>query len=224
MQNILVVVSHPDDELLGVGGTLGRHVLKGDRVLPIIVAEGATSRRKGSNGEVSKLQTCAIKAAAILGTEKPMFLNFPDNKLDSIPLLEIIKLLEEKTTGLEITTVYTHHGSDLNIDHRIVHQAVITAFRPTPDSCIKKILAFETLSSTEWSTQSIGLPFSPNKYVDISSTLERKVDALKVYKTEIKSFPHPRSIESVRALAQFRGSSIGVEAAEAFDVLLDIDK
>ena len=224
MANILVVAAHPDDELLGVGGTLAKHVSKGDTVHSIIVGQGGMSRAGTTPEDVTKLKEDAILASQIIGTCKPIFLGFSDNRLDAIDLLDVIKELEKKCLNLEIETIYTHYGSDLNVDHRIVHEAVVTAFRPKPGSVIKNIYAFETLSSTEWSTKSIGSPFSPNKYINISTTLERKIDALKVYKTEMKPFPHPRSIKSVRALAQLRGSSIGVEAAEAFDVILDIEK
>jgi len=223
MSSILVVAAHPDDELLGVGGTIARHVVSGDSVCVLVVGEGATSRVDGTLDKAEVLKEAARNAANILGTEPPVFLNLPDNKLDTIDFLDVVQRIENHTRNLSAEVIYTHHGGDLNIDHRIVHQAVITAFRPVPGSTVRKIYSFETLSSTEWSTPSMGPNFLPTHFVDITQTLNTKISALKSYEMELRNFPHPRSVEAVRSLAKVRGCCVGLLAAEAFQVILDID-
>ena len=157
-----------------------------------------------------------------MGTEKPIFLGLPDNRLDSIDFLNIVQKIEERVLKIQPEIVYTHHGGDLNLDHQIVHRAVITAFRPMPGSCLQKIFSFETLSSTEWSSLSIGPIFNPTHFVNVTRTLDVKLAALACYKSEMRDYPHPRSIDGVKSLAQVRGSHVGVDAAEAFEVILDI--
>jgi LmbE family N-acetylglucosaminyl deacetylase len=216
---VLVVASHPDDEILGVGGTLARHVAEGVTVDILIMAEGATSRDEKRDpvvraDDLSALQQAARQAASILGLNPPRFGGLPDNRMDSLNLLDVIKLVEATVAEVRPTIVYTHHAHDLNIDHRITHEAVLTACRPLPGSEVAAIYAFETVSSTEWAFG--GGVFQPNHFVDISAQLERKIEALRVYTSEMRPAPHARSIEAVRALAQMRGSSVGLDAAEAF--------
>lgn len=158
----------------------------------------------------------------MLGTEHPIFLDLPDNRLDSIDFLDVVQLIEASTRDIQPEIVYTHHGGDLNLDHRIVHRAAITAFRPLPGSPVKKIYSFETPSSTEWSSLSIGPAFNPTHFVSAGQTLDSKVQALKCYQMEMRDFPHPRSVKAVKSLAQVRGTQSGLAAAEAFEVLLDI--
>ena len=221
---VLVVAAHPDDEILGLGGTIARHTQGGDSVSVVIVAEGATSRREKNLVNTEILKNCALNAAKILGTEKPQFLGLPDQRLETVEFLDIVKKIEEFMEKVKPDVIYTHHGNDLNLDHRTVHQAVITAFRPIPGTTFNKIYGFETLSSTEWSTTSIGPRFCPNYYVDISQTLDIKTKALESYEVEMRPFPHPRSIEAVKNLGKVRGSAVGVVAAEAFETLLEINR
>lgn len=216
------MAAHPDDEVLGCGGTIARHVDAGDTVDILFVADGVTSRN-GTSAEIDRRAASARKAAEGLGAHPPRFLNFPDNRLDSIPLLEIIKSIEEVTAAVLPVRVYTHHGGDLNIDHRVVHQAVVTACRPFSHSQIRSLLSFETLSSTEWATPSGEYQFRPDHFINIHSQLERKLAALAAYSEEMRPFPHPRSLEAVRALAALRGSSAGLHAAEAFMTLRVIE-
>ncbi|MGD0026259.1 MAG: PIG-L deacetylase family protein [Xanthobacteraceae bacterium] len=222
---VLVVASHPDDEILGVGGTLARHAAEGATVDVLIMAEGATSRDVKRDpaaraGELSALQDAARRAATILGLRPPRFGGLPDNRMDSLDLLDVIKLVEAMVAELRPNVVYTHHAHDLNIDHRITHEAVLTACRPLPGSGVSAIYAYETVSSTEWAVAGGG--FQPNHFVDVTAQLDRKIEALGVYTTEMRPAPHARSIEAVRALARVRGSSVGVEAAEAFAVIRQI--
>jgi N-acetylglucosamine malate deacetylase 1 len=214
--SVAVIAAHPDDEVLGCGGTLARHASLGDIVHILFLADGVTSRGNadGSNSEV-RLQSAKL-AAEILGAQPPSTLALPDNKLDALPLLEIVQGVEAFMADKKPTIVYTHHGGDLNIDHRIAHQSTMTAARPQSGSSVRSIYSFETPSSTEWATPAIGHPFVPNHFVDIGDYLSVKHDALLQYDEEIRTFPHARSVEAVEALQKWRGASVGLHAAEAF--------
>jgi len=216
---VLIVAAHPDDEILGVGGTIARHVSRGDVVEILIVAEGATSRSDAEDGDLAKLREAANKAAQALGASPPILLGFPDNKLDSVPLLDLIHAVEAHAKALSPSIVYTHHRGDLNVDHRQVHEAVLTAFRPLPGETVRAIYAFETISSTEWG---VGPAFRPNHFVDIESVLEQKLEALSHYAMEMRDAPHARSMDAVKALAQMRGATVGLAAVEAFEVVRQI--
>ena len=225
---VLVVAAHPDDELLGCAGTLARHAAAGDRVHILILAEGATARDPsrdagGRQEELRALELAACKAAGFLGAEPPRFAGFPDNRMDSRPVLDVTKAVEAVVEEVKPSVVYTHHGGDLNRDHRILHEAVVTACRPLPGRSIRRLLAFETLSSTEWASEAVGPAFRPRHFVDISATLAVKLRALACYAGEMRPFPHPRSAEAVTALAALRGSQAGLIAAEAFDVIFEIE-
>lgn len=218
---ILVVAAHPDDEVLGCGATMAAHVRAGDVVHVLILAEGITSRsekrsRRAHSGALSKLAQCARKANRILGVRSVTLKNYPDNRLDSVELLEIVRAVERHVTKLKPQSVYTHHANDLNVDHRRVHEAVVTACRPVPGQTVKRLMFFEVPSSTEWQISAAAAVFAPNRFVDISATLELKVRALQAYSSEMRDFPHPRSLRAVEHLACWRGASAGLQAAEAF--------
>ncbi len=224
---VLVVGAHPDDEILGVGGTLARHAEAGQEVQALVVGEGATARgarreAAASPAEVIALKEAAREAARIIGAKSPIFLGLPDERLDTIGLLDLVKEMEKVLAGFVPQVVYTHHGGDLNMDHRLIHQAVMTACRPMPGQPVRFIYTFETLSSTEWSTSAIGECFLPTRFVDIKTTLERKMEALEAYGSEMRPFPHSRSFEGIRALARLRGVTVGFEAAEAFMVIREV--
>jgi LmbE family N-acetylglucosaminyl deacetylase len=226
MERVLIVAAHPDDEILGVGATAARHAAAGDQVRALIVAQGAASRgpkSKGTRGEVAALRTAAKAAAKALGCQPPDFLGLPDNRLDSMDLLDVVKEIETVFAKLKPTIVYTHHASDLNIDHGIVCRAVLTAARPLPGSTVKAIYAYETPSSSEWRVPQEPA-FDPNHFVEIGAFLDRKMKALRCYKGEMRPFPHARSLEAVEALAQWRGATAGVKAAEAFQVLRQVSR
>jgi N-acetylglucosamine malate deacetylase 1 len=226
-QRVLVVASHPDDEILGLGGTLARHVDEGDVVRTLILAEGATSRdavrdADGRQDELDELVSAAQRAAQALGLQAPQMLGLPDNRMDSMTLLDVVKPIEQLVRSFQPQIVYTHHGGDLNVDHQVAHQAVLTACRPLPGSSVEAIYTFETVSSTEWASESTGDTFRPTRFVGITDQLERKLAALEAYESEMAPFPHARSMESVRALAALRGTSVGVNAAEAFMVIREV--
>jgi len=211
MKKILVVAAHPDDEVLGCGATIFKHVQDGDKVQVIFLADGFSSRDDSDNRDVS-----AEKSSKILGCEKPIFLNFPDNQLDAVPLLEIVKKLEEVINNFQPNIIYTHHFGDLNIDHQITHKAVMTACRPQPNFCVKEIYSFETLSATHWQSSSMGNAFIPNCFVNVNGFMSKKIEALQCYDNEMRAAPHARSYESVENLAKFRGGLAGIKVAEGF--------
>ncbi len=214
-KTVLVVAAHADDEALGCGGTLAKHVAQGDTVHVVFVADGVTARENAAPADLLGRQQATENATRTLGISTVACLNLPDNRLDSLPLLDVVQPLEAIIRKLAPQIIYTHHYGDLNVDHRIVHQAVMTACRPMPGSPVREILAFEVISSTEWSSQGLA-PFLPNVFVDISAELEVKMLALEAYRQEMRDPPHSRSLEHVRCLAQHHGFSTGSAAAEAF--------
>lgn len=218
---VAVIAAHPDDEVLGCGGTLARMVDEGCTVHILLMADGETSRTSGTGQPVDAGRLAARNAAAeaackILGCASVEVLAFPDNRLDGLELLDVVKCIEKFVQRYRPVTVLTHHAGDVNIDHCVVHDAVITACRPQPGHPVKELLFFEVPSSTEWRPVGSAEPFLPNWFVDISATLAKKLEALQAYEAEMRAFPHPRSLKAVEALAQWRGASVGVEAAEAF--------
>ena len=235
--NVLIFVAHPDDEVLGMGGTIANHVKLKDPVKIVILATGITSRKKSGyknttnykisqfeeeemKKEIEGLRKNSRKAAKILNVKEIGFYDFPDNEMDSIPLLKIVKTIEKEITKFNPDIVYTHHHGDLNIDHRIVYQATLTACRPIGNN-IKKIISFEVPSSTEWNYPAT---FNPNYFVNISNQIETKIKALEAYSTEIKKFPHPRSSKYLKILAEKWGAITGLKSAEAFEIIRIIQK
>lgn len=219
-KNVLVVAAHPDDEMLGCGGTLARLRSAGARVCVLLLGEGPTSRGSTDNDEARNGASFSAKAAAAaLAIEDIRFASLPDNRFDSLPLLEIIKRIEAVGQEVQPDLIFTHHAGDLNIDHSVANRAVMTAFRPLPGEPSRTVLGFEVLSSTEYSPPGLGAPFQPTLYVDIATYLERKLQALEAYASEMRPWPHPRSYKTVEHLARLRGSQCGCEAAEAFVLL-----
>ncbi|MFB9866128.1 PIG-L deacetylase family protein [Vreelandella sulfidaeris] len=217
-KKILLVAAHTDDEALGCGGTIAKHVAQGDSVYAVFLADGVTSRPEASNVELEERNAAAAKAHQILGIKHTYMLGFPDNRMDNIPLLDIVQKLESVLNEVQPQVIYTHHNGDLNVDHRITHQAVLTACRPVPGASVKEIYAFEVLSSTEWYTPGVA-PFIPNVFVDISAYLETKLKALEAYKQEMRNEPHARSIMNSKRQSEGRGASVGTKAAEAFTLI-----
>ncbi|KKG07367.1 PIG-L deacetylase family protein [Methanosarcina sp. 2.H.A.1B.4] len=218
-KNILVVAAHPDDEILGCGGTIKKMIEEnGYNAYTLILGEGATSRDETRNQEkrskeLEFLKKQAHKANKLVGVEDVFIYDFPDNRFDSLPLLDIIKVIEKVKSEVQPEIVFTHYEKDLNLDHRITYTALITASRPLPGESVKEIYSFEVLSSTEWNYP---LEFSPDTFVDISSTLENKIKAMEAYESEIREYPHPRSSEGIKLSAKNWGMKTGLGYAEAF--------
>ncbi len=216
---VLVVVAHPDDEVLGAGGTILKHAKNGDWVGILILGDGVTSRDASYESEIRKRAAQARKAAKTLGAKKIILGSLPDNKFDSVPLLEIVKKVEKAVHEIKPNIIYTHFSDDLNIDHCLTFRAVLTACRPQPKFFVKKILAFEVLSSTEWQEKKRKSLFCPTEYSDISKFIEQKIKAMEIYRDELKSYLHPRSKEGIKVLARYRGLEVGFKHAEAFQVI-----
>ncbi|RJQ23943.1 MAG: PIG-L family deacetylase [Nitrospiraceae bacterium] len=221
---ILVIAAHPDDEVLGCGGTTAKLAKQGNDVHVLILGEGVTSRddkrnRPARGEEIRQLKRQAEKAHKLLGIKKTFLYDFPDNRFDTVPLLDIVKAIEKVKKGTMPEIVFTHHRGDLNIDHQITFRAVMTAFRPVKGERAREIYSFEIASSTEWSVPSASDHFMPNYFSDISKTIAQKIKAINEYKSEIRAFPHPRSAESVKAYAVRRGIQAGLPAAEAFEII-----
>ena len=234
---ILIIVAHPDDEILGMGGTILNHTKKGDDVTIVYLTTGIASRRSSNYNnspsyklsknesikikkQILELQNDAKNSSKILGVKKTIFFDYPDNELDTVPLLKIIKTIEEIVSSIMPDRIYTSHFADLNVDHRTVFEAILTACRPT-GLPVKEIICFEILSSTEWT---FSYDFKPNYFINIEKELASKIKAMKIYKNEIRKFPHPRSIENIKISAKRWGTVCGFNAAEAFQIIRKFEK
>jgi LmbE family N-acetylglucosaminyl deacetylase len=222
-ERVLVVAAHPDDEVLGCGATIARLAAEGSHVSIAILGEGITSRYSeraaAAPDLLASLRRNGEQAAALLGAAEVSFHELPDNRLDTMPMLDVVRLIEELVEHVAPVEIYTHHPGDLNVDHGIVHRAVLTATRPMHTDCVRRILAFEVPSSTDWAFRQLAPAFRPNVFMNVATTLDRKLEAMRAYESEARPFPHPRSNEALLALARMRGSAVGFEAAEAFELV-----
>jgi len=217
-RKILVVAAHPDDEVLGMGATLCAHRDLGDKISILLLANGEDSRDKTND---PKKRFGQAKAVAKRLRAKLYLEDFPDNQFDAVPLLIIAKAIEKIISKVQPDLVYTHHIDDLNVDHRISCQAVLTACRPQPKFCVSEILSFEVLSSTEWQKRDYR-SFMPNHYVDVSTLIAEKKILMGHYAHELRKYPHPRSLEGIDILAKYRGIEVGLPWAEAFHIIRKI--
>ena len=221
---ILLLVAHTDDETIGMGGTICRHINNGDEVYAFSMTDGVSSRQTYDKENVKTRLEASNKVSEKLGFKWFKRENFPDNAMDSVPLIEIVKVIEEAKKKINPNIIYTHSSADLNIDHRIVNQATFTAFRPFQNECWKEIRTFEIPSSTDYGHKSITNIFNPNLYIHISSYISQKLNALKNYEEEILPPPNSRSYEGIKNLAKFRGNQSGLNYAEAFEVIRKIER
>jgi methionyl-tRNA formyltransferase/LmbE family N-acetylglucosaminyl deacetylase len=219
-RRVLCVVAHPDDEVLGVGGTLGRHALAGGEVTVLILSEGEQEKLIGTPRTDTRREM-ALAAAEVLGVRRALLLDYPDQRLDVVPLVELVRSIEEVVTKLRPQVVYTHHGGDANTDHQITFKATYAACRPMSHigASVERLLTFETPSSTDQAPQVGEYIFGPNSFVDVEPVWDRKMQALKCYPSEMIGGIHPRSYEYIEALARMRGGYAGVRLAEAFVVV-----
>jgi len=214
---VLIIAPHPDDEVLGCGGTIAKHVKNGESVFLCIVTKAYLP---DWSGEFIKNRPKEIeKAKKILGIKKTYYLNLPTAKIDTIPQKDLNEMISKVVDEVKPDIIYVPHKGDLNKDHRLIFEASLVAARPIKHK-IKKILSYEVLSETEWGQ--IIENFNPNVYVNISSTFNKKIKAIKAYKSELKKSPHPRSIEIIESLAKKRGSEAGVKFAEAFILIREV--
>ena len=224
--NVLVIAAHPDDEVLGCGGTISRLAKEGQEVYMAVLGEGVTSRYDNPNDAdrslVEALHENSREVAKHLGAKDLRLFDLPDNRFDTVALLDIVKIVEEMIDDLRPRVIYTHHGGYLNIDHVLTNRAVLTATRPVADCPVEEIYAFEVASSTEWAFQQLHPPFRPNVFVNIEDTLEAKLRGMEIYGSETRSFPHPRSEEGLRVQARRWGAAVGLEYAEAFELVRSI--
>lgn len=221
MRKILIVAAHPDDEILGCGGTVARLVKEGCTAYTLILGEGITSRddarsRGKREKEIKALKKKIYKANKIIGVSKVFIYDCADNRFDTVPFLDIVKIIEKVKNRIKPGIIFTHYENDLNIDHQITYKAVITATRPVKEESVKEIYSFEVPSSTEWNYPQ---SFSPNGFFDISKTIQKKLKAMTRYKTELRTFPHPRSLKGIKVIAKNWGMQVGLECAEAFKVV-----
>ncbi|MFE9913403.1 PIG-L deacetylase family protein [Streptomyces clavifer] len=219
MNRVLAVVAHPDDEVIGPGGTLARHALAGDEVWVLILAEGKTSRVGDPHQEASARLSCLETegASAVLGVTRVRRLDLVDNQLDTYPLLTLAQRVDEVVGELRPDVVYTHHSGDLNVDHELTARACMIACRPHV-STVSWLFGFSTLSASE-AGYAGRPPFVPSVYVQIDDALEIKLKAMECYRSELREFPHPRSLRAIRNQAELFGAHAGFAAAEAFSVL-----
>jgi len=223
-KTILIIASHPDDELLGCGGTVRQYVKKGARVVSVLLGQGVYARGKKSPTALKKLRADARKANRMLGIKDIYFENLPDNQFDSVSLLSIVKKVEKYIKQYQPDIILTHSAQDLNVDHRLTFEAVMTACRPQSEVKVPEIYCFEIPSSTDFNALSQNKVFVPNVFVDISAEIGEKMEALACYTSEMRPYPHARSLKGVRIMAQYRGVTVGLEYAEAFRLVRKIIK
>ena len=224
---VLVVAAHPDDEVLGAGGAIAWHRQRGDEVSVLVLGEGVSaryaSREKARTGRgalsFDRLRREMAQAHRALGVTTTFHRAFPDNRFDVVDRLDLIKAVEAVVDEVKPRVVYTHHAGDLNVDHQLTCEAVVTACRPLPGAPVERLLSFEVLSSTEWAPPDPARAFRPNVFIDIGAHLPAKLRAMACYKSELRPLPHPRSLAAIRSQAELWGAKNGLKAAEAFMVI-----
>lgn len=224
-KTVLVVAAHPDDDAFGCGGTIRKLANQKNKIYAMYFTDGVSARKndKKLKKNIINRKKNSESASKIMGIKQCIYHSFPDNQLDKIPLLKITQKIEDQIKKIKPDIIFTHFENDLNLDHQIINRAVVTATRPKPNNKLKKILLFETLSSTEWKFSNKAKVFNPNYFVDISKTINHKIKSIKCYKKEVFNWPHPRSEKGVKTLAMYRGQSVGLKFAEAFQLLRNID-
>jgi LmbE family N-acetylglucosaminyl deacetylase len=222
----LIIAAHPDDEVLGCGGTIAKLARRGEEVHILILATGLTSRvgfdPKRTPDALKAHYERARQASVLMGAKNVSFAGFPDQKMDTLPFLEITHRIEAEIDSLQPQTIFTHHGGDLNMDHALTFRATLTATRPMARGIVQALYAYEVPSSTEWAFRQFEPSFHPNLFHDIAETLPQKVQAMQIYESEAREFPHPRSPDALEARARHWGSVSGLKAAEAYELVREL--
>ena len=222
MKNVLVIAPHPDDEVLGCGATIAKLVSEGNNVYILVATRG--TERFYSDDKIQNVRNEALKAHILLGVKKTFFLDFPAPELDTVALADISREFSSIINELNIQSLFLPHRADIHNDHQVVFNAGIVAARPVGTCPVTEIYAYETMSETEWAAPFGDAVFIPNMFVDVFSFFEKKTEAMKCFKSQLRDFPNPRSIEALTALAQYRGATVGFKAAEAFSIIRQIVK
>lgn len=219
--NILVIAPHRDDEVIGVGGTIAKHSAMGDAVYVCVLTHGAEPLCTPDVDK--KIEEECIKADRMLGVYKTIFLNYPAAMLETVPRYELNDSLIRMVQEIKPDIVYIPHRGDMQLDHKLTVDSAMVALRPKYDHVVRKIYSYETLSETGWDVPNVSNDFIPTCYNDISDYLDLKIDAMKMFTTQIAPYPNPRSPEAIRALAMYRGSTVNIEAAEAFTLIRELN-
>jgi LmbE family N-acetylglucosaminyl deacetylase len=222
MTRVLVIAAHPDDEVLGMGGTIALHTARGDEVRVLVVTDGSSTQYPGDSDTRARKEEEARKAAAELGVQDYVHLDHPDMRLDTLEHVEVNRILEEQLRDLAPEIVYAVQP-DVNNDHRVLFDSVAVATRPVPGQPVRRLLTYAPTSSTEWTPAAVNW-FAPNWYVDVTETIERKIAAFAQYETERREYPHPRSERAIRATAEFHGTTCGCEYAEPFMLVRGLER
>ena len=227
MDKILVIAAHPDDEVLGMGGTIAKYASRGDEVAVLIVTDGSTSQYRNDPKlqEIMRAKKAeTTNCAAVLGVKHVFYGELPDMKLDVTPHIDINRVIENAINDFQPSIVFTHFIGDVNKDHRRVYESTLVACRPVSEQCVKRLFLYSVPSSTEWNVQTATNAFLPNWYEDISGEYaEKKYKAMECYVTEIRDYPHPRSIQYLRTADIAEGNRVGLLAAESFILLRSIE-
>lgn len=218
---VVVFAAHPDDEVLGMGGTIALHALRGDEVRIVCVTDGSSSQYPGDAETRARKSGEALASAAVLGVTDYVHLDLPDMRLDSVPHVDVNRVVEEHVHEVGATVVYTVQP-DVNRDHRALFDSVAVATRPTPGQTVRRVLTYAPTSSTEWTPAPTNW-FVPNWFVDVTATLQRKLDAFACFETESRPFPHPREESALKAHARFFGATVGCEYAEPFVLVRSVE-
>ncbi len=217
VKNILVIAPHPDDEVLGCGATMAKLSMAGHSVYVLVASRG--SARIYNQDKVEAVRLEALKAHQLLGVKQTFFLEFPAPELDTVPLADISRSIAELIVKLKIEVLYLPHRGDIHNDHRVVFNAALVAARPVGNYTVKEIYTYETLSETEWAPPYESEAFIPTCFVDVTGYLDLKCVAFQCFKSQLKEFPNPRSVKGLTVLANLRGSTVGFQFAEAFQVI-----
>ena len=218
--NVLVIAPHPDDEVLGVGGTIAKLVEKGKNVYVCIATKGCEPLFRSDDVELVRAE--CLKADASLGVKETIFLDFPAAMLETVPRYKLNQRILEIIQRIKPEEVYIPHSGDMQLDHKMVADAAMVALRPKYEHQVKRVYAYETLSETGWNIPNVTNEFVPNVYEDISETIDRKIEAMRIFQSQLSAFPAARSIGAIEALARYRGCTVSVNAAEAFMLIREI--